>query len=258
MAKLHGLRGPDKCIYHIGNRHRGDGGSPGLPSGGVPRLAPREITTEISFLSPEFLHATASPASSLKSPTPWTVDELAAAEADLEGGRDFQNGRRMFSCAACDACRRFGKAGGMNGPDLTGVGGRYKVRDLLTLIIDPSSQIDEPFALIVVAMNDGLVHTGLIVNLNEDMVQDGSAGGFAPPGAAAPSHAADRSPKMPSPVRIATLPSGLRLGHKREFSRMRLTFPRESGDSWSRSKSPPASARPLSGPMPSVGRERKG
>jgi len=34
----------------------------------------------------------------------------------------------------------------MNGPDLTGAGGRDKVRDLLTLIIDPSSQFNEPFA----------------------------------------------------------------------------------------------------------------
>jgi len=39
----------------------------------------------------------------------------------------------------------------MNGPDLTSAGGRYKVRAPLTLITDPSSQINEQFAPIASA-----------------------------------------------------------------------------------------------------------
>jgi hypothetical protein len=51
---------------------------------------------------------------------------------------DFETGRKMFGAAACFACHRYGNAGGMNGPDLTGAGGRYSPRDLL-------DQIGRPF-----------------------------------------------------------------------------------------------------------------
>ncbi len=40
---------------------------------------------------------------------------------------------------ACVACHRFGEEGSSGvGPDLTGAGGRYSVRDLLENIIEPS------------------------------------------------------------------------------------------------------------------------
>jgi len=58
----------------------------------------------------------------------------------------------------------------LNGPDLTGAGGRYKVRDLLAPIIDPSSQINEQFAPVVVTMNDGRTHTAIAVKLSGDNV----------------------------------------------------------------------------------------
>ena len=44
--------------------------------------------------------------------------ELAAQNGMT--GRDFKRGKQMFSAAACYACHRFGNAGGMTGPDLTG------------------------------------------------------------------------------------------------------------------------------------------
>jgi putative heme-binding domain-containing protein len=84
--------------------------------------------------------------------------------------RDFENGRKMFSAAACFACHRFGNAGGMTGPDLTGAGGRYSPHDLLDQIINPSKEINEQFAPIVVTKNDGSVVSGVVVNLNGDNV----------------------------------------------------------------------------------------
>ena len=39
--------------------------------------------------------------------------------------RNFESGRKMFAAGGCFACHRFGNQGGMNGPDLTGSGGRY-------------------------------------------------------------------------------------------------------------------------------------
>jgi putative heme-binding domain-containing protein len=105
-----------------------------------------------------------------RTPTMWTLDELSAATTTGMKGRSYDNGRKMFSAAACYTCHRFGNAGGMTGPDLTGAGGRYSPHDLLDQIINPSNVINEQFAPIVVTKNDGSIMTGVVVNLSGDGV----------------------------------------------------------------------------------------
>ncbi|MDB4662079.1 DUF1080 domain-containing protein [Verrucomicrobiales bacterium] len=107
-----------------------------------------------------------------RTPKMWTLDELSAAskKKGAMSGRDFVNGRKMFSAAACYACHRFENEGGMTGPDLTGSGGRYSPHDLLDQIINPSKEINEQFAPIVVTKNNGEVASGVVVNLNGDNV----------------------------------------------------------------------------------------
>lgn len=107
-----------------------------------------------------------------RTPTMWTLEELSAAATAKNAlkGRNFDNGRKMFGAAACFACHRFGNAGGMTGPDLTGAGGRYSPHDLLDQIINPSKVINEQFAPIVVTKNDGTIMTGVVVNLSGDGV----------------------------------------------------------------------------------------
>ena len=103
-----------------------------------------------------------------RSVTKWTLDELsAAARTDLKQ-RDFANGRKMFAAAGCYACHRFGNQGGMTGPDLTSAGRRYSAHDLLDQVINPSKVINEQFSAITVVTDNGLVHTGVVVNLNGD------------------------------------------------------------------------------------------
>jgi putative heme-binding domain-containing protein len=105
-----------------------------------------------------------------RTPTMWTLDELSKAAKTGMKNRNFDNGRKMFSGAACYTCHRFGNAGGMTGPDLTGAGGRYSPHDLLDQIINPSSVINEQFAPIIVTKNDGTIMTGVVVNLSGDGV----------------------------------------------------------------------------------------
>ena len=106
-----------------------------------------------------------------RTPTAWTLDELSsAASGPGLKGRDFERGRRMFGAAACFSCHRFGNAGGMTGPDLTGAGGRYSPHDLLDQIINPSKEINEQFAPIVVTRNSGEMVSGVVVNLGGDNV----------------------------------------------------------------------------------------
>jgi putative heme-binding domain-containing protein len=105
-----------------------------------------------------------------RTPTMWTLDELSAAAKTGMKKRSFDNGRKMFTAAACYTCHRFGNAGGMTGPDLTGAGGRYSPHDLLDNIINPSKVINEQFVPIIVTKNDGSIMSGVVVNLSGDGV----------------------------------------------------------------------------------------
>jgi putative heme-binding domain-containing protein len=105
-----------------------------------------------------------------RTPTQWTLEELSEATKGGLKGRNFATGQKMFAAAACYACHRFGNAGGMTGPDLTGAGGRYSPHDLLDQIINPSKEINEQFAPIIVTKNNGEVISGVVVNLNGDGV----------------------------------------------------------------------------------------
>ncbi|MCF7787633.1 MAG: DUF1080 domain-containing protein [Prosthecobacter sp.] len=105
-----------------------------------------------------------------RTPTMWTLDELSAATSTGMKKRSFENGRKMFTAAACYTCHRFGNAGGMTGPDLTGAGGRYSPHDLLDNIINPSKVINEQFVPIIVTKNDGTLMSGVVVNLSGDGV----------------------------------------------------------------------------------------
>jgi putative heme-binding domain-containing protein len=98
----------------------------------------------------------------------WTLEELSAAAKTGLKKRDFVNGRKMFAAAGCYACHRFDNQGGMTGPDLTSAGRRYSSHDLLDQVINPSKVINEQFSAITVVTDAGLVHTGVVVNLNGD------------------------------------------------------------------------------------------
>lgn len=105
-----------------------------------------------------------------RTPTMWKLEDLSEAAQNGMQGRNFAQGKKMFAASACYACHRFGNAGGMTGPDLTGSGGRYSPHDLLDQILNPSKEINEQFAPIVVALKDGTSLTGVVVNLSGDNV----------------------------------------------------------------------------------------
>ncbi len=100
--------------------------------------------------------------------TKWNLEELSASAATDMKHRDFTNGRKMFAAAGCYACHRFDNQGGMTGPDLTSAGRRYSAHDLLDQVINPSKVINEQFSAITVLTNEGITHTGVVVNLNGD------------------------------------------------------------------------------------------
>jgi putative heme-binding domain-containing protein len=103
-----------------------------------------------------------------RTPTEWSLEDLSNAAKTGLVKRDFTNGKKMFAASGCYACHRFGNQGGMTGPDLTSAGRRYSPHDLLDQVVHPSKVINEQFSAVKVLTLDGVVHTGVVVNLNGD------------------------------------------------------------------------------------------
>ena len=98
----------------------------------------------------------------------WTVDELVPELDAGLGGRDIENGRRLFAAATCFKCHRYNGQGGIIGPDLTGVARRFNNRDLLESLIEPSKTVSDQYQATVFQLADGRVVTGRVVNLSGD------------------------------------------------------------------------------------------
>ena len=96
----------------------------------------------------------------------WTLDELVPMVESGLKGRDYDRGHEMFAAAKCFACHRFNNEGGGLGPDLSGVAGRFSVRDLLESVVVPNKTISDQYAAVMIATTDGRVITGRIVNLH--------------------------------------------------------------------------------------------
>lgn len=113
------------------------------------------------------LTAAATPAAPVATPKGpgrnYTVaDALRVVDSKLTG-RDFANGKAMFSAAACTACHRFNNEGVGIGPDISGAGNRYSVKDLLENIIDPSLVISDQYGSEEIKKKDGTSIVGRVV-----------------------------------------------------------------------------------------------
>jgi putative heme-binding domain-containing protein len=98
----------------------------------------------------------------------WTLEELAPLVEKELSKRDFDRGRTLFGAANCFACHRFAGEGGSNGPDLTGLAGRFSAKDLLESVLDPSKVISDQYTAVVIRTVNGQTITGRIVNLHGD------------------------------------------------------------------------------------------
>ena len=61
-------------------------------------------------------------------------------------------------------CHSFDGAGGAVGPDLTSVGNKFSVEDILEAIIDPNKVISDLYGSSIVTLNNGTVHQGIVIN----------------------------------------------------------------------------------------------
>ncbi len=100
----------------------------------------------------------------------WTVDTAMKLFASELRGRDFTNGKKMFSAGLCIACHRFGGEGGVTGPDLGSLGNRFSIRDILVAICEPSASISEQYMASTVKLKDGAALYGRLIIRNDKEV----------------------------------------------------------------------------------------
>lgn len=96
----------------------------------------------------------------------WTIDELAGAieEMQQEGGRNYGNGKQIFTAASCIACHKLNDVGVVLGPDLAKLDqAKMPPLEVLRHILDPSLKIEDKYASNVIALNSGKVITGMIL-----------------------------------------------------------------------------------------------
>ncbi len=100
-------------------------------------------------------------------PGAWTMDSVMPLFATELAGRDFENGKQMFSAGRCVACHRFQGSGGYSGPDLGSVGKRYSIRDILIAILEPSQSISEQYQASKVELANDKVLYGRLIYRND-------------------------------------------------------------------------------------------
>ncbi len=97
-------------------------------------------------------------------PRQWNRQEIfKLMEHGMNEPRSLDNGRTMYAAALCQACHRFGDAGGLIGPDLTTVGSRFSRGDLLEAIDSPSFEISDQYAADLISLSSEQVIIGRVV-----------------------------------------------------------------------------------------------
>lgn len=102
----------------------------------------------------------------------WGTDELVArVEPLMKQTRHPENGAALFRETGCIVCHAFKGEGGAVGPDLTLLGGRFSVREIIESITEPSKVISDQYGTVSIQLKNGAMHLGRLVNEGPDLVQ---------------------------------------------------------------------------------------
>jgi putative membrane-bound dehydrogenase-like protein len=114
-------------------------------------------------------------------------------------------GKKLFQDVkglACIKCHAVGAEGGRVGPDLAGIGLKYKREDLMTSVLEPSKTIAQGYETIVLTLANGKTLTGVFKGESADAINLADAEGKA-----ATIAKKDIDTRFFSPV--STMPNGL-------------------------------------------------
>ncbi len=94
----------------------------------------------------------------------WELDYLLDRLGDGFGERSFLNGERMFAAASCKHCHGMKGTGGVVGPDLTSIGQRFTINDILDSIIHPSKAISDQYQISIFSLSSGETVSGRVIS----------------------------------------------------------------------------------------------
>ena len=80
-------------------------------------------------------------------------------------------GQAAFAGATCSACHRIDGAGGSSGPDLTTLGSRFGVDDLLDALFEPSKTISDQYADTELQTDEGDLYVGRVESDRDGIVR---------------------------------------------------------------------------------------
>jgi putative heme-binding domain-containing protein len=119
------------------------------------------LAAELGTLDPS---ATAIPAAEPRAfVKAWTQAELEPhLTAVAAPERDLKRGGELFA-SQCAACHRYGPQGGVIGPDLTGIAGRFDRRTVLESLLDPWKVVADPYRMATATMKSGEIISGPVL-----------------------------------------------------------------------------------------------
>lgn len=100
----------------------------------------------------------------------WAMEDLRPKLDQVNAGRSFTSGKAAFAALSCIKCHRFNGDGGASGPDISGVGNRFQLVDLLEAIVLPSKIISDQYQATEIITKRKQVHVGTIHEENDDQV----------------------------------------------------------------------------------------
>lgn len=132
-------------------------------------LSARNLSELLEFYPPEVHTAAAGLLKELSPGIQAEAERIAELTTRMAGG-DAARGREVFFSqrAVCASCHRIEKQGAQIGPELTGIGKRRNLRDLVEAVVYPSASLARDFESYTIATSDGQVNTGLILRQTSD------------------------------------------------------------------------------------------
>ncbi|MBR9801995.1 c-type cytochrome [bacterium] len=107
-----------------------------------------------------------------KAMEPMTKEQLQQLAQEVAAHGDAARGEQVFRREElnCYKCHAIGKAGANIGPDLSAVGGSSPIDYLVNSLLLPSQAIKEAYKTALILDIDGLSHTGIVVDRDDERV----------------------------------------------------------------------------------------
>lgn len=101
------------------------------------------------------------------------ADDVLSPFLTCQEGGDIESGKKIFlvhAAGQCSKCHRVSGDGGVVGPDLTDIGGRYDNHKLLESLINPSAVVGPGYGITMIGTKDGKTIGGAFVREDEQNV----------------------------------------------------------------------------------------